>query len=87
MTIEVSCPNGILGSFYVLFNDWNNKGREGYLEFEGRKVQLGEHSGEEGKWAKFHVMREDSNDGKLVLKTKMTKGGNLMISQIILVKE
>ena len=87
MTIDVDCPNGILGSFYVCFNDSNNKGREGYLEFEGRKVLLGEHSGEEGKWVKFNVMREDSNDGKLVLKTKMTKGGNLMISQIILVKE
>ncbi len=87
MTIEVNCPNGILGSFYVRFNDWNNKGREGYLEFEGRKVQLGDHNGEEGKWVKFHVMREDSNDGELILKTKMTKGGNLMISEIVLVKE
>lgn len=87
MIIEVDCPNGILGNFYVCFNDSNNKGREGYLEFEGRKVLLGEHSGGEGKWVKFHIMREDSNDGKLVLKTKMTKGGNLMISQIVLVKE
>ena len=32
-------------------------------------------------------MREDSNDGKLVLKTNATKGGNLMISQIILTKD
>jgi len=87
MTIEMECPQGMLGTFYVQFNDWNKKGREGFLEFEGRKVKLGRHEGLEGKWIKFHVMREDSNDGKLVLKTQMTKGGNLMISQIVLVKE
>lgn len=87
MTIEVDCPNGILGTLYVQFNDWNNKGREGYLEFEGRKSKIDSHNEKDGKWVKFHVMREDSNDGKLVLKTKATKGGNLMISQIVLVKE
>lgn len=87
MTIEINCPSGILGSFYVQFNDWNNKGRAGYLEFEGRKLKLDKHAKKEGKWVKFHVMREDSNDGKLILKTKMTKGGNLMISKIVLSKE
>ncbi|MFK5972939.1 MAG: glycoside hydrolase family 2 TIM barrel-domain containing protein [Flavobacteriaceae bacterium] len=84
MDVEIQCPNGILGSFYVLFEDWNNKGREGILEFEGRKVRLGPHNEKGGRWVKFHVMREDSNDGKLVLKTKALKGGNLMISKIVL---
>ncbi len=85
--VEVICPNGILGTFYVQFNDWNNKGREGTLEFEGRKVTLGKHTGKDGKWVKFHVMREDSNDGNLKLKATTSKGGNLMISKIVLVKE
>ncbi|RUA08276.1 MAG: glycoside hydrolase family 2, partial [Flavobacteriia bacterium] len=87
MSLEIDCPQGMLGTLYVQFNDWNQKGREGYLIFEGRKVKLGKHDGAKGKWVKFHVMREDSNDGKLILKTKMTRGGNLMISQIVLVKE
>ncbi len=87
MEIEVNCPNGILGTFYVQFNDWNKKGREGLLEFEGRKVKLSPHTGDEGKWVKFHVMREDSNDGKLKFKATMTQGGNLMISKIVLVKD
>ncbi|WP_223551660.1 glycoside hydrolase family 2 TIM barrel-domain containing protein [Aestuariivivens sp. NBU2969] len=87
MTIEVNCPDGILGSFYVKFNDWNNQGREGFLEFEGRKLKLDKHEGKTGKWVKFHVMREDSNDGKIILKTNASKGGNLMIEEIILVKE
>ena len=69
------------------FNDWNHKGREGYLEFEGRKLKLGKHDGKEGKWVKFHVMREDSNDGKIILKAHVSKGGNLMISEIVLLKE
>ena len=87
MTIEMECPQGILGTFYVQFNDWNKQNRKGVLEFEGRKVKLGNHQEQEGKWIKFHVMREDSNDGKLILKTKVTQGGNLMISQIVLTKE
>ena len=87
MTLELACPPGILGSLYVKFNDWNKKGRQGLLEFEGRKVKLGEHQEMHGKWVKFHIMREDSNDGKLILKTKTTKGGNLMISEIVLSTE
>ncbi|SHI58843.1 Glycosyl hydrolases family 2, TIM barrel domain [Arenibacter nanhaiticus] len=87
MSLTIDCPSGILGSFYVLFDDWNHKNREGFVEFEGRKVQLGAHDTEGGKWVKFHVMREDSNDGKLVLKTSASKGGNLMIRQIVLEKE
>lgn len=87
ITVEVDCPNGILGAFYVQFNDWNKKGREGLLEFEGRKAILKSHNSEKGEWIKFHVMREDSNDGKLKFKATMTKGGNLMISKIVLIKE
>ena len=87
MVIEIDCPAGILGSFYVNFNDWNNQNREGILEFEGRKVKLLNHQGKDGQWIKFHVMREDSNDGKLLLRANMTKGGNLMISEMVLVKE
>lgn len=86
MTITLDCPSGILGSFYVLFEDWNHQGREGIIEFEGRKVKLGKHNSKGGQWVKFHVMREDSNDGKLILKSKSTKGSNLMIRQIVLEK-
>ncbi|MBJ6367137.1 sugar-binding domain-containing protein [Snuella sedimenti] len=87
MTLTLKCPEGMLGSFYVLFDDWNNQGREGFVEFERRKVQLGSHNAKGGKWVKFHVMREDSNDGKLILKAKASKGNNLMIREIVLEKE
>lgn len=87
ITINLECPEGILGNFYVQFKDLDAKGREGILEFEGRKVKLNTHKKEEGKWVKFHVMREDSNDGKLELKVNTTKGDNLLITQILLDRE
>lgn len=87
ITINLECPSGILGSFYVLFDDWNHQGREGFVDFEGRKVKLTKHDTEGGKWVKFHVMREDSNDGNLILKTTTSNGGNLMIREIVLESE
>jgi len=86
MEITINCEDGILGSLYVHFHDWNKNNRTGKLEFEGRKVKLDEHDGE-GIWVKFHVMREDSNDGRLKLKTQATTGPNLMISKIVLIKD
>ncbi|WP_167619573.1 glycoside hydrolase family 2 TIM barrel-domain containing protein [Maribellus sediminis] len=86
MEVNLKCPDGILGTLLVHFSDWNNNGRTGILEFEGRKTKLEKHSGD-GQWVKFHVMREDSNDGRLKLKTSALTGPNLMISEIILLKE
>lgn len=85
--VDINCPNGILGTLYVQFNDWNKQGREGLLEFEGRKSKLLTHTGNEGKWVKFHVMREDSNDGKLKFRASASQGSNLMISNMVLVRE
>ncbi|MFV0553151.1 MAG: sugar-binding domain-containing protein [Mangrovibacterium sp.] len=86
MSLKITCPDGILGSFYVHLHDWNNLNRTGILDFEGRKVKLDRHKGD-GQWVKFHVMREDSNDGQLILKTQALNGPNLMITKIVLVKE
>ena len=87
MKLELSCPKGILGTLYVKFNDYNNQGREGLLTFEGRKSSLKGHHSKTGEWIAFHVMREDSNDGRLILETKATLGGNLMITEVVLVKD
>jgi hypothetical protein len=85
MEISIDCPEGILGTMLVHFDDWNKNGRTGLLDFEGRKLKLGHH--EKGQWVKIHVMREDSNDGKLVLKTKAASGPNLMITRVVLLNE
>ena len=86
MQLQINCPDGILGSLYIHFFDWDKNNRTGIINFEGRKVKLGKHDGE-GQWVKFHVMREDSNDGKLILKTQALTGPNLMITQIVLTTE
>ena len=86
MQLQIDCPEEMLGTLLVHFNDWNNNGRTGMLDFEGRKSKLGLHRGK-GVWVKFHVMREDSNDGKLVLITKAQTGSNLMITKVVLLKE
>ncbi|PWD98878.1 hypothetical protein [Marinilabilia rubra] len=85
MELVINCPQGFLGTLLVHFYDWNHNGRSGLLEFEGRKAKLGNH--EEGEWVKFHVMREDSNDGKLVLKSKVNSGPNLMITKVVLLND
>lgn len=86
LQLQINCPQGILGDLYVHFHDWNDNSRTGMLDFEGRKVKLGKHAGD-GQWVKFHVMREDSQDGKLILKTNATTGPNLMITKVVLVSE
>ena len=86
MEIQINCPEGMLGTLLVSFNDYNNMGRSGFINFEGRESKIGTHSGDEFL-VKFHVMREDSNDGKLILKTQIDTGGNLMINSIVLIKE
>lgn len=86
MTMTINCPQGFIGSLYVFFHDWNSNGRDGILNFEGRDYILGKHD-KEGKWIKLHVMREDSNNGTLILKTNVKHGPNLMISKVILLEE
>lgn len=86
ITLEIAPPQGMIGSLYVCFSDSNKQGRTGDIIFEGRKYSLARHD-KEDIWVKFHVMREDSNDGSLVLKANATKGGNLMITKVALVEE
>jgi hypothetical protein len=76
----------MLGTLYVHFQDLYNLGRTGILQFEGREVNLGKRE-EGGQWVKFHVMREDSNDGHLILNTQSLSGPNLMITKLVLVAE
>lgn len=83
ITLEIKTPNGILGDLYVKFEDWNNQQRTGVLSLEGRECLLDRPS-KNGQWVKLFVMREDTNDGKIVFKAKVKNGGNLMISRVAL---
>lgn len=84
--MKIKCPQGMIGSLYLFFEDWNNNGRSGSIRFEGRDFDLPVHN-KQGTWVKLHVMREDSNDGTLSVNTKALTGPNLMISKVVLVEE
>ncbi len=86
ITLTIHCPQGIIGTLFVCFTDEENGRREGDIVFEGRPFQLGRQK-EKASWVKFHVMREDSNDGMIVLKANVKKGENLRISKVALVEE
>lgn len=85
ITIEIKTPNGIIGDLYVKFEDPNNQARQGILTLEGRETIL-EKSSTDGQWVKLFVMREDTNDGRIIFKAKTTTANNLMISQVALIK-
>jgi len=84
MQIDMKVPDGITGDLYIHLHDWNRLNRHGKIWFEGREFAIGKHDGE-GKWLKLHVMREEVNDGKLVIKTTCHNGPNLMITAIALI--
>lgn len=86
LTLTIDCPSGIISSLYVCFADKDKKGRTGHILFEGRAYELGKQKDEE-TWIKLHVMREDSNDGQLVLKAKVKEGADLVISKVALMEE
>lgn len=87
MTITIKTPKGLIGNLFVKFTDSNKQNRQGSIWFEGRESKLEKHTEEGGKWIKIFVMREDTNDGEIILKTKVTNGGNLMISEIGFIAE
>ncbi len=85
MTVTIDTPQGVTGYLYVWFHDWDNSGRRGVIEFEGRKLKLGQHFEDEGKWVKFLVMREDTLDSRLVFRCHSTAGPNLHVRAMALV--
>jgi len=83
--IVVTPRAGVPGKFLVRFSDWNNNGRTGTVTFEGKSQTLGNHT--KGKWLEFTVIREDTNDGQLILEAHATSGPNLMITDIAFIPE
>jgi len=87
MSIIIKTPKGLIGDLFVKFIDPDNQNREGTVWLEGREMSLRAQDVNQGKWIKMFVMREDTNDGELILKTKATRGDKLMISEIGFIAE
>jgi len=78
ITITVFCPKGILGAFYLKTK--NTKTIE-HINFEGR-IESNKKVNNEGI-LKYHIMREDSQDGILKINIK----GNVIIEEISIIKD
>jgi hypothetical protein len=83
LKVTVKSRPGVPGSFWVRIHDWNHNGRTGKLHFEGKEQAIPAHT--DGLWLEFPVIREDTNDGQLVLTTEALTGPNLMITEIAFV--
>ncbi|TKG93368.1 glycoside hydrolase family 2 [Puteibacter caeruleilacunae] len=84
--IETSCPDGILATMFVELQVDKSSSKQALLEFEGRQVKF-QPTSASSQWVKFHVMREDSNDGKLIFNVDTKDNKPLKISKIILKKQ
>ncbi|NWK55270.1 glycoside hydrolase family 2 [Verrucomicrobiaceae bacterium N1E253] len=83
--VIITPRSGVPGKVLVRFHDWNKNGRTGNISFEGKTHHLGPHT--EGGWVEFPFIREDTNDGQLILKAEAATGPNLMITDIVLIPE
>jgi len=77
---------GAGGVLYAHFHDWNELGRRGKLELEGRSFVLGPHGGE-GVWVALPVTAAELEDGRLVLRATPTAGPNLMVTECLFVRD
>jgi beta-galactosidase len=81
ITINLSVRPGSIGKVYLFFHDWSNQNRDGTVEIEKRKYTIGSHD-HNGKWISLDFMREDSQDGEIIISAKSLSGPNLMISKM-----
>ncbi len=85
MRIVVQPRAGVPGTLHLRLHDWNRKNREGHLIIEGRRFDVGPHV--QAKWITCTIIREDTNDGELVIEANATQGPNLMITDLVFVPE
>jgi len=86
MEIEINPPQGVTGELYIHFADWNIEGRDAGIWLEGREFRTGKLY-KAGKWVTVFVMREDTNDGKLILRINSLAGSNAMIDELVFVEK
>lgn len=81
--ITLSVPNGLTGYVYLFVHDWNRLHRDGSIIIENRSFSIGKH--ENGKWIKLDFMREDTQDGEIIVELNCSKGPNLMVTKMALI--
>ncbi|MEA1981872.1 MAG: hypothetical protein U9N54_13015, partial [candidate division Zixibacteria bacterium] len=82
--ISLSVPNGLKGFVYLFVHDWNGLHRDGSIKIENRNFSIGKH--ENGKWIRLDFMREDTQDGEIIIELDCSKGPNLMVTKLALIQ-
>jgi Glycosyl hydrolases family 2, TIM barrel domain/Glycosyl hydrolases family 2, sugar binding domain len=85
LTLELEVPRSFAGRLYLHAHDWNNLGRRGTIDIEGRSHLLGPHAGD-GKWLVFDVAADDTHDGVVQLVAKPTSGPNIMVTELVFLR-
>ena len=83
--ITLETRAGVPGTLHLRFHDWNRNGRTGTLTIEGETLDLPAHT--EPRWIRFPVIREHTNDGRIVIHATATGGPNLMLTDLAFVPE
>ena len=79
ITMIIDCPKGILGTLYVKIKDIKKLNK---INFEGR-IESSKKTGKD-TLLKYHIMREDSQDGILKLHLE---GKDIIIEELVIIKE
>ncbi len=85
LIIEINCPKKFKGDFYVHFDDFDSGGREAALFFCGTDLGPIFRYDKGGIWLKLPVTADLAKEGKLWIDTRVTRGMNVVISQIVLI--
>ena len=85
LRVELRPRAGVPATIHVRVEDWNRNGRTGALFIEGKHFDVGPHV--EGRWFRHSILREDTNDGLVVIEARAETGPNLMITDIAIVPE
>lgn len=87
LIITLGYPKEFKGKLWVNFADWNAQKRSAAVFINGKDFGTVSDIGIKGKWVPIPVSQKDLVEGKLVLRADLINGPNVMISQIVLVKE
>jgi hypothetical protein len=78
--ITLETRAGVPGTLHLRFHDWNRNGRTGTLTIEGETLDLPAHT--EARWILFPILREHTNDGRILIHATATAGPNLMLTDL-----
>lgn len=85
LRVELRPRAGVPATIHVRLEDWNRNGRTGQLTIEGKTFDIGPHV--EGRWFRHSIIREDTNDGKIIVEAHALTGPNLMITDLAVVPD